>query len=407
MVRLRSLIILCFLSHSLFGHEAELVKSMNTTGIFVYYILDKNQNTVISPLSLTSSLLLAYMGARGETAKEMASALSLTLPQDEVGKAYAAIHKYLTGGMETILMGNSIWVDDQVQVFPSYIEMAKEDFFAKVKMVDFQNPLKAIHDINTWVANHTKNKITEFLQPSEISPSDKLILLNGLYVTGSWRYPFPTERSGVEPFLTQSGQSINAQMMNQKNVFPYFENEETQVLILPLENLNASLGLALFLPKKRQSELFNFYYTKDESKPDGFLSYLEQTKPTYMDVTIPKFLIAQKLKVTGLLGSIGIKLATSTNADFSGIDGKKDLMISKAAQQCVISINEGGLFASAASGTTFSLKSTPPGEPTARFKANRPFLYALVDFKTQLLLFIGECLDPTQTEIKVTESKNR
>ena len=79
-------------------------------------------------------------------------------------------------------------------------------------------------------------------------------------------------------------------------------------------------------------------------------------------------------------------------------------MISKAFQQSVLSIDEGGIFATAATSSSFSLKSSRRDD-AAEFVANRPFLYAVYDFDTKLLLFLGECQDPSQTGIIKTTGR--
>lgn len=380
--------------------EKALIQSINSTGIFVYYILEKPHNTVISPLSLSASLLMAYMGARKQTEREMAAAMHLSMSQKDVGKYYASLHDHLTTSQESIKIGNSMWLGEKTKILSSYKNTVEDDFSGTINKVDFENQKATLHNINQWVYDQTHGKIGVFMQPSDLPPSTKLALINSLYVKGTWESPFPTQKTGMKQFFTSKGSWVNANMMNQQSFFPYFENDETQVLVLPLEGRNPQLGLVIFLPKENQSHIFDFYYTQDESKPEGFLSYLDHLDKHNIDVSIPKFIISQKLNIHSLLGSLGIRLAISSKANFSGIDGTQDLMISNASQQCLISIDEGGLFAAAASGVTFNLKSSAELETPIQFQANRPFLYALVDLQTKLLIFIGECIDPTETGIK-------
>jgi serine protease inhibitor len=383
--------------------ERALIRSINSTGIFVYYLLDKSHNTIISPLSLSASLLMAYMGAREETEREMARAMHLSMPQKDVGKIFASLHDQLTSRQEMINLGNSMWVGNKTKILSSYRNTIEDDFSGTIKKVDFDKPKKTAHEINQWIFDQTQGKIGLFVQPSDIPLSTKLALVNSLYVKGSWENPFPTQKTEEKHFHTSMGRWVSAKMMNQQAYFPYFENEKTQMLVLPFEETNPHLGLVIFLPKKHQSNLFDFYYAQESSKPDGFFSYLDHLEKRYIDVSIPKFTASQKLNTLSLLNSLGIHLALSNKANFSGIDKAQDLMISKAFHQSVISIDEGGLFAAAGSGVTFSLKSGAELETPILFQANRSFLYALVDLQTKLLLFIGECIDPTQIEIKQVE----
>lgn len=387
------------------AHDDALIESINSTGLFTYYILNKSQNTVFSPFSMGASLLMAYSGARGDTASQMASAMHLTIPQNQVAKTYSRLEEELSSGNGTVKIGNSMWVDKKTPILSSYKKLVEDDYNGLIQYVAFNNPKKAAYEINSWVYNHTDKKISLLVQPQEISSSTKMMLINALFVKGAWQTPFPTQRTGMKQFLTHQNEWVNAPTMNQTSQFPYYEDQEMQIVALPLENLNSRLALVLFLPKEKQSSVFDFFYSKDQTKPEGFLSYLDKLEKRPVEITLPKFIISQKINIGSFLSSIGMSLVTSGKADFSGIDGKKDLFISKATQQSVISIDEGGLFATASSGITFSLKSSIPFDNPAQFTANRPFLYALIDMESKLMLFIGECLDPTQTGIIETEDK--
>ena len=223
-----------------------------------------------------------------------------------------------------------------------------------------------------------------------------MILLNTLFIQGSWQSPFPTQRSGRGQFKTPQGNYVNCRMMNQKSSLYYFENQETQIVALPIEGLNSNISFIVFLPKKEGPSLYNFYYAQDESKPEGFISYLDKFEKKDIDLTLPKFIVSQKLDLKPLFRSLGINTALDTDANFSGIDGKKDLYISQAIHESILSIDEGGLFAATSSGVTFSLKSFQDPENLITMNVNRPFLYAIYNFDTKLLLFLGECLDPEE-----------
>lgn len=380
------------------GSEEELTKSLNQSGMFLYYLINKSHNTIFSPLACNGSLLMVYMGAKGQTAYEIASALHLTLPQSEVAATYQSLVKPLYSSIDTFMLGSSLWIDDRFEILSSYKDIVQTDFNGSLHTVDFSKPVHAAHEINKWVYTYSKNKISSFINPKAITNQTKMILMNSLYLRGRWESPFPTQNTGVRPFLTSEGSPVDCKMMRQESELYYFENQDTKVVALPIESDGAHLAFVIFLPKKEVDDLYNFYYSQDESKPEGFLSYLRELKKTYLNLNLPRFLISQKLDLKPLFRALGINSATSSSADFSGIDGKKDLMLNQVAHESLLSIDEGGLFATAASGFSFGFKSKPRGEPID-VMANRPFLYAVMDFDTKLILFLGECHDPSQTGI--------
>ncbi len=384
-------------------NDNKLADSLNQTGMFLYYIMDKSSNTVISPFSITSSLLMAYMGAKEKTAQELGHALHLTTPQNQVGAGYRNMRDRLGRGVK---VGVSAWLGKDTSILSSYETIVHEDFKGDIEKVDFTKPQSAASKMNEWIHDNSGGKISRFIDPTTLAKSTKMILLNTLFIKGSWNSPFPTQRSGTSQFKTHSGQYVNCRMMNQKSSLYYFENKDTQVVALPIEGLNSHISFIVFLPKEEHSQLYDFYYSQDESKPKGFLSYLNQFEKKDVDLSLPKFTISQKLDLNSLFRTLGIHSALNTNANFSGIDGKQDLYISQAYHESVLSIDEGGIFAAAGSSITFSLKAfREPTNPIV-MNVNRPFLYAIYDFDTELILFLGECLNPSEQSNTINGEEN-
>ena len=379
----------------------ELAESINNTGMFLYYIMDKSQNTVMSPLAISTSLLMTYMGAKGETAQQIAKGLNLTIPQKSVSSAYLSLANHLTEGGGKVQIGASMWIDKRSNVLGSYKSLISKEFDGSIHSVNFLRPQIAANTINEWVYEKSNKNITKFINPSLLSSSTRMILINSLFLKGSWETPFPTQNTGQQPFLKKDGSSVPCKMMRQSSEVYYFENDASQVVALPIENLNSHLAFVIFLPKKHPEDLYNFYYSQDEKNPEGFISYLKYLKKAYVNISIPKFIISQKLNLVPLYRALGINEALSTKADFSGIDGTKNLMISEAFQQSVLSIDEGGIFATSGTSSSFNIKSSTRDD-AAQFIANHPFLYAIYDFDTKLLLFLGECQNPSNTGIITT-----
>lgn len=386
-------ILLLFLTllSSLRGDES-FTNSLNHAGMFAYYIMGKSSNTIISPLAINASLLMCYEGARGNTAKQIADSLHLSMNQSQMGEAYENLLSKLGSGIK---LGSSLWFDERTSILPTFNQAISEDFRGTVQKVDFTKPSQAAAAMNNWVYDHSEGKISKFVDPSNLSKSTRMVLLNALLLKGSWQSPFPTQRTGIKTFKTRQGEQVNCSMMNQVSSLSYFENQDTQIVALPIEELNANVSFIVFLPKKTDTDLYNFYYAQDESKPEGFLSYLDKFEKRMVNLTLPKFIIGQKLNLKAIFRSLGISDALSSSADFSGIDGTKNLFISEAMHESILSINEGGIFATAASGITFSLKAFRDSDGI-EMNVNRPFLYAVYDFAANVLLFLGECQNPVE-----------
>ncbi len=81
-------------------------------------------------------------------------------------------------------------------------------------------------------------------------------------------------------------------------------------------------------------------------------------------------------------------------ADFSGMDGSKNLYISDVLHKAFISLDENGTEAAAATAVVVGVTSMP-AEPV-NLTIDRPFLFAIQDKPTGEILFLGRVVDPAK-----------
>lgn len=349
---------------------------------------------------------MASMGAKGTTQSQMRGALELTIPQNEVSKMYADLFRHLFSKMSgesayELIMANGLWVDNNTTILPSFRTLVQSDYYGQTKSLNFQNPTEAAKIINNWVQKNTGNNIADFIDPKTITNTTKILLTNTLFFRGKWAHPFESQKTSNQKFTTNSDAVISIPMMTQTNTFPYFENEKGQVLAIPIqgEANQANIALLVFLPKKGVTKSpFEYFYMEMQDKKEGYLSQIDALQKKTIAVTIPKFTSKQKLNMNTLMNSRGIVQAFTQNADFSGIDGKKDLQITQAIHEATLSIDEIGIFAVAGSEIALNLKETREPENPIPFVADHPFLYLLVDLNSKLILFMGTYDVPPLTE---------
>jgi serpin B len=82
------------------------------------------------------------------------------------------------------------------------------------------------------------------------------------------------------------------------------------------------------------------------------------------------------------LSLLGMKQVSTFVADLSGIDGKKDLKVSKAIHKAVFEFNEESNETAAATAHWLILTISPPGP--FEFKAVRPFIFFIKDNRNGL-----------------------
>ena len=100
------------------------------------------------------------------------------------------------------------------------------------------------------------------------------------------------------------------------------------------------------------------------------------------------------LGLKDILQSLGMTGAfDSSTADFSGICGESDLMISDVVHKAFVQVNESGTEAAAATASMmmFRCAMSLPLE----LKLDHPFLLVIKDVRSQnLVLFFGQVTDP-------------
>jgi len=91
------------------------------------------------------------------------------------------------------------------------------------------------------------------------------------------------------------------------------------------------------------------------------------------------------------LAAMGMPLAFTEQADFSGMTGTRDLFIGAIVHKAFVEVNEEGTEATAATGVGMKLTSMPP-----QFTANHPFLFLIRENSNGTILFIGRVADPSK-----------
>jgi serpin B len=119
---------------------------------------------------------------------------------------------------------------------------------------------------------------------------------------------------------------------------------------------------------------------------------LENLDAAKVHVRLPKFTLKEKFDLNQTLSQMGISTAFTPKANFSGIDGKMDLFLSKVLHEAYFALNESGVVATSATGAAMNIKST--AGTAKEFIADHPFIFALVDLQTKIPLFLGELTTP-------------
>ncbi|MFT8887801.1 MAG: serpin family protein [Ethanoligenens sp.] len=101
---------------------------------------------------------------------------------------------------------------------------------------------------------------------------------------------------------------------------------------------------------------------------------------------LPRFKVTADENLNQTLSQMGLSSAFGDRADFSEMTNDRSLYISNVRQKTVLEVDELGTKAAAATAAGMTSKSAVLGK---HINFDRPFVFAVVDLKTNLPLFIG------------------
>jgi serpin B len=380
---------------------AVVVKGNNTFAFDLYAELRKKEgNLFLSPNSISTALAMTYAGARGETASQMATVLHLPFEPDRLNPAFAGLVKDLQSGAKPrgrdrkpayqLNIANALWGQKGYHFREEFVSALNADYGAGFEEVDFRNAAdEARQVINKWVEKRTQDKIKELFKPRTIDSSYRLVLTNAIYFKAAWALPFSKRLTKDEDFHTSAAKKVSVPMMHEQQHFAYFESDKAQVLELPY--VEGALSMLVMLPRK----VDGLADLEASLSQDNLKNWLAQMQHREVKVSLPKFKVTKEFELKDVLGKLGMPLAFEPfKADFSGMDGTRELFIGTVVHQAYVDVNEEGTEAAAATGVGMKLAAAPIPEEIPVFRADHPFVFLIRDAKTQSILFMGRVVNP-------------
>ena len=184
------------------------------------------------------------------------------------------------------------------------------------------------------------------------------------------------------------GGETKTPMMHQKGHFRFGAAQGLQLLEMPYRG--GRLAMLVLLPSDRDG-LARLEESLSADKLDGWLGTLQSRE---VSVFVPKFKLTSEFTLNRTLASLGMTLPFSSDADFSGMDGQRDLYISAVIHKAFVDVNESGTEAAAATGIVMRAMAARPGPPPVVFRADHPFVLLIRDGQTGSILFVGRMADP-------------
>lgn len=363
-------------------------------------------NLFFSPYSISLALAMTYGGAAGETARQMAQTLQFTLPPESLHPAFNALDQSLMASAQAngsptptagfsegqdfqLSIANSIWGQSGYSFQQAYLDLLAQNYGAGLRATDFAGaPEPSRQAINDWVMQQTNDKIKDLFPAGTIDASTRLALVNAIYFKASWLFPFYEETTKDGLFTLKDGSQVKVPMMASGQAAQYYEKGDNYQAV-GLEYYDQNTMMVIVLPDEGKFD--DFEAGLSASRLDTILDGLE---PGYIDLTMPKFKVESSFGLNDTLAKMGMTLAFDpSQADFSGMDGKKDLFISAVVHKAFVSVDEKGTEAAAATGV--AMPTTAILNPPV-VQVDRPFFFAIYHPGSGTVLFAGRMMDPSQ-----------
>jgi serpin B len=366
-------------------------------------------NLFFSPASVRLAMAMTAMGAKGETAIELAKGLVLPAKLDEAAAGFAAIldsfaqrpklqlrpdmqdweKEEAERKVSTVAIANRVWPQAGRPFEKSFADTMASRFGAPMQPLDFAADKEAARKtINAWIADRTEQKIPELLLPPNVTSDTKLVLTNAIYFKAKWAEPFSENATREAQFTTDQKKKVKVSMMGRIDFMNYAETATYQAVELPYAD--GSLSMTVLLPRAGKS-----IADVETSALAAFAGGTSKLAGERVALQLPKFKIEARFALADALAKLGMPSAFSGKADFSGIDGTRELFIGSVIHQAVITVDESGTEAAAATAVSMRAGSAAPTAPPKAFIADRPFAFFIRDAKTGTLLFVGRLADPS------------
>jgi len=376
---------------------ATLVEGNSAFAFDLYQQLkDEEGNLFYSPYSISLALAMTYGGARSETEEQMANALRFILAQNRLHPAFNALALELDSRGEgaqgkddegfRLNIVNAIWGQQDYAFLSDFLDLLAVNYGAGLRVLDFIGATEESRvTINDWVSDQTEGRIEDLIPAGAISPITRLVLTNAIYFNAKWQHTFEEDLTQDGTFYLLDGSEVTVPMMSQQESFGYTEGDGYQAVELPYDG--DELSMVILLPESGQFETFEA--ALDAETVDGIIGSLEYRQ---VKLTMPKFEFDSSFSLKEALAAMGMPVAFSGGADFSGMTGNCELFISDVVHKAFVSVDEAGTEAAAATAVMMAM-SAPPSEP-AEFTMDRPFIFLIRDIETGTILFVGRTMNP-------------
>lgn len=366
------------------ARSSAAARSTNRLAVAIMDRLGGSGNLIFSPYSIDRALAMVDQGAAGQTAAQMERVLGS--PPAALASSHRTLRIQMALGAAQLRSADAVWLQAGLGLEPPFTRTLRTDFGTAPRTVHFAtDPAGAARTINAWAASATGGLIRELMPQSAVTRFTRLVLADAVYLKARWQYPFQHSLTHPQSFFVGTGRTVSAQFMSRMPaLLRYGAGPSYRAVELPYRNSSLSMLLVMPSPQlpSRSASALN-------------LAAVEASlQPRLLVLSMPRFDLVTHAELSGALTALGMSLAFSRQADFSGITKRVSLQIQAVEHGAELRVDEAGTVAAAATG--IALTPTLAVRPAIRLLLDHPFLAFIRDARTGAILFAARVADPTR-----------
>jgi len=314
-----------------------------------------------SGYSLFNLLVILYGASSGKTKQLFENEIKLN-------------NKSLTQLTDNILVMNNSNTYKQINlILCDSLDNTK--YFDSISQICKLEKLKGnIENINIFVKRYTNGLIEKAIDSTFNLIDVDMILMNIIYFKSNWKHQFNKNNTIEKQFNGINNKIVK--MMSQTVSHPYAENNIYQLLEMDYADNIYSMGL--ILPKEHNNLKIDY---------NNLMSLIDNIHETKINIELPKFKKAIKLKLNTAVANMGLKQI------FEQIEVpklmKQNSYIQDIIQKIVIDVNEEGTEMAIVTSISKCFNCIERSDQPIDFICDRPFMFYIRNKQTNIIICFG------------------
>lgn len=356
-----------------------------------------DRNVVVSPWIVGEGLGMLHLGAEGDTASAIESALGIDA--DEVAPALGSVGELLSRrsgqrsderrqGQIAVRASNDLWLQRGTTLEQPFLTGLARWYDRGVQVADVRSDPDGVREaVNDRLSQETGGAVVGLVPPDVITAETRLLLTGGLWFQAPWERELDTADTSDEPFTRADGTRVGVPVMTVEGAdVGYASGDGWQAAAIPY--LGDELAMVVIVPDAGSEALVG-----DDLEPGLLREALDGLVPSEVSLRLPRFAFTSREPLDATLAALGLGVLSDLDqAELGGVTTDERLAVSHLLHQATISVDEDGTSASAA---TVQAEPVPPLRQPRDVQATRPFVFLVVDRQTGAPVLAGRVADPS------------